>query len=94
MNVMTALLRATGWDKKLVETLDHKYEAQEHETEPRRFNGVAGRFNEAQHRYFGFTGFVETDVSLQKSGVFLHLLWALLEPSLTLTRLWLQSVLR
>lgn len=61
MNVMTALLRATGWDKKLVETLDHKYEAQEHETEPRRFNGVAGRFNEAQHRYFGFTGFVETD---------------------------------
>ena len=61
MNVMTALLRATGWDKKLVETLDHKYEAQEHESEPRRFNGVAGRFNEAQHRYLGFTGFVETD---------------------------------
>ena len=61
MNVMTALLKATGWDKKLVETLDQAYEAQEHETEPRRFNGVVGRFSEAQHRYLGFTGFVETD---------------------------------
>lgn len=61
MNVMTALLKATGWDKKLVATHDQAYADQEHETGKRRFAGVSNVFDEAQHRYFGFTGFVETD---------------------------------
>lgn len=61
MNVMTALLKATGWDKKLVATLDQEYENKEHDPERRAWPGVVGRIKEADHRYFGFTGFIETD---------------------------------
>ena len=61
LNVMAGLLAATGWDKKLVESIDLAYENKEHETEPRHFPNVQGSFKEADHRYYGFTGFVETD---------------------------------
>lgn len=61
MNVMTALLAATGWDKKLIESIDLEYEAQEHESNRRRFTGVSGTYKEADHRYYGFTGLIETD---------------------------------
>ena len=71
LNVMAGLLAATGWDKKLVESIDLAYENKEHETEPRHFPNVQGSFKEADHRYYGFTGFVETDDVLQKSGEFL-----------------------
>lgn len=59
MRIMGTLLIATGWAEKMTEYIDQDYENEEHEDTykaPR-----LATFNIAQHRYLGFTGFVETD---------------------------------
>jgi hypothetical protein len=61
LKVMSGLLTATGWDKKLLARIDKAYEDKEHDTEERGYPRVQGKVLEAAHRYFGFTGFVETD---------------------------------
>lgn len=63
MSGMAYLLELTGWDELMsieVADIDKEYELldlEESETVP----GVAGRYTIPQHRYLGYTGFVEPD---------------------------------
>lgn len=67
MQGMAYLLNLTGWDLLMsteVADLDAVYEAKEHD-ETLKINNLA-TFTIAQHRYMGYTAFVETDDVFEK----------------------------
>lgn len=67
LRIFNMLLELTGWDEAMLEYIDQKYEDEEHEAG----KDETGRDAEVpEHRYFGYTAFVETDsVFNQKWGI-------------------------
>lgn len=59
MRIMGALIDATGWASKLTDYIDSDYESEERELTWKL--PQVSTFNVAQHRYLGFTAFIETD---------------------------------
>lgn len=58
LRVFNMLLELTGWDDQMLKYVDTEYEEEEHEL----LEEEAGRNSEIpEHRYFGYTAFVETD---------------------------------
>lgn len=63
MRIMAVLLEATGWNNRMSDYIDERYENEERE-QIWTLNQVSP-FYVAQHRYLGYTGFVETDKVFQ-----------------------------
>lgn len=71
MHIMGALLYYTGWDKYLTAYMDQDYENEEHLLEKPAAKGSLNRhkFYIPQHRYFRYTGLIETDDVFMNAGV-------------------------
>lgn len=63
MQLMAALMDATGWSAQVIKYRDDEYEREEHEKNYFQTGIVsnAGNFKIPQHRYFGYTIFAEPD---------------------------------
>lgn len=58
MKVFSIILKATGWDKQLTKYRDEEYEKEDHSNARDMYGN---KVEMPQHRYFGYTAFVEPD---------------------------------